>query len=132
MSDEYVAIRRRFRRVDEAPETSRLRRLMRVGPPTDWEALLPSRAADGASGRSALVILAPSGAGKTRELEAQTTRLANAGVAAFHIAGVALATRGVRGALDEGVTFDSWKATTGRAVFIVDAIDEARLERRSV
>lgn len=88
-----------------------------------WEKLLQSQR---------VVILAEAGAGKTKEMEAQTARLRAAGEAAFFVPIEELDKLGLDVILaadpSGGKLFAEWKDTPGRVgYFFIDAVDELKL-----
>ncbi len=90
-----------------------------------WDNIVPLEAPT--VERSAVVVLAPSGVGKTAELSSRASHLREAGVTAFFLSAVDIATFGVVGAMADASAFRAWKDTDHRAVFFLDAVDEARL-----
>ena len=82
-----------------------------------------------------VVVLGRAGSGKTRELRHQRERLAAAGEAAFYVRLEALTKGSLEDALgekgDPGILaeFRKWKRGRSKAVFFLDALDEARLPR---
>lgn len=91
-----------------------------------WDTLLPLSSSS--RERSALVVLAPSGVGKTAELTARAAAAQESGTAAFFVRAVDLAVSGVVGAVHDAVRLRAWLSSTDRGIFFVDAVDEARLE----
>ncbi len=88
-----------------------------------WEQLLQSQR---------VVILAEAGAGKTREMEAQTARLKEVGEAAFFVPIEELDKLGLEVVLAADPSaerlFADWKAEPGRVgYFFIDAVDELKL-----
>ena len=88
-----------------------------------WEKLLQSQR---------VVILAEAGAGKTKEMEAQTARLRAAGEAAFFVPIEELDKLGLDVILAADPSgeklFAEWKDTPGRVgYFFIDAVDELKL-----
>ncbi len=124
---DYIPLERRLVDVAEEPSSGWLRRTPGLAIGKTWEVLVPASSLPPQE-RSAVVLLAPSGAGKTVELMARAERLQNAGVAAFYMRAADLATRGVASALAQPSLFQTWRDSATRGVFLIDAVDEARLE----
>jgi hypothetical protein len=66
--------------------------------------------------------------GKTAELRARVAELRKSGVATFYVRGVDLVATGTAQATGEKASFEAWLATSVRAVFFLDAVDEVTLE----
>jgi hypothetical protein len=130
MSEPYVLLRRRFCDVTKAPSTGLARRMLGDAVGDTWDAVVPITPPGQA--RSAVVVLAPSGLGKTAELQARAAALREAGVASFFMCAVHIGASGVAAAVDHAPTFAAWHTTTARAVFFIDALDEAKLEGHDV
>lgn len=124
--DRYVPIERRFGSVSDDPSSGISRRFWNSAGKL-WEEVVPATQAP-SHDRSAVIILAPSGVGKTAELKARATSLQGAGVAAFFMRAIDVATSGAFGATLDAMALRTWVSTTERAVIFVDAVDEARLE----
>ncbi len=88
---------RRFTKVGTEPTTAFARRMLgdRSGDP--WESIVPI--ASPSSERSAVVVLAPSGVGKSSELESRAAALREAGVPSFFVRAVDVAATGVVGSM---------------------------------
>lgn len=123
----HVWLRRRFRDVKDDPVDPLISMLSGSGV-LDWEHLLPSVVSPSAPKRSAVVVFAPSGMGKTSELRAQVLRLRQANVPVFFMRAIDVALHGVDAAVDDLARLTAWRRKTDRAVFLLDAIDEARVE----
>ncbi len=129
----YVPITRHFRDVTEDPKDGRTRQMIRAFrtvAPTTWRTLLRPDAKEHVV--SAVVLLAPSGAGKSTEVAHQTERLRRAGQAVFSCEAGAVATDGLRMSLEprSTATFDEWLSGTSSAVLFLDAADEIYLRQR--
>ena len=129
----YVAITRHFREVSEEPKdgvTRRMLRGFRSVAPTTWRNLLLSDAKERAP--SAVVLVAPSGAGKSTEIKKETERLRQDGHVVFCCEAGAVATDGLRESLDRtsADAFDQWLSSTASAVLFLDAVDEVYLRQR--
>jgi hypothetical protein len=128
MADEgYVELERRFSDVLDAPSSAWFRRAFRSSSGKPWDELVPVETPP-ADIRSAVVVLGASGLGKSAELGAHASRLRAAGVPAFFMRAGDVAARGVAGALADSSPLLAWQASSARAVFFLDAVDEARLE----
>ena len=130
----YVPITRHFREVNDAPTDGRARRMLagfRNIAPTTWADLLRCDAKERAP--SAIVLMAPSGAGKSTEIRSQAERLRAEGHSAFYCEAGAVATDGLRDSLDatSAAQFDEWLAGTRPAIVFLDAVDEVYLRSRS-
>jgi hypothetical protein len=143
LDDAYVRLERRFTDVHEDPSTAWARRAFGrvIGKP--WADVVPQQSPPGVD-RSAVVVLAPSGQGKSAELAAHAARLHAAGVAAFVMRAQDLAGHGVAHAVAAPAAFRAWQESARargdlgespepasgsptEAVFFIDAVDEARL-----
>lgn len=129
----YVAITRHFREVSEDPKDGFARRMLgsfRSVAPTTWGNLLRPDAEEGAS--PGVVLVAPSGAGKSTEVRSQAERLRQEKHVAFCCEAGAVATDGLRESLDRpsAETFDRWLSGTAAAVLFLDAVDEVYLRQR--
>jgi hypothetical protein len=129
----YVPIIRHFRDVSEEPTDGRTRRMLRAMggvKRTTWRNLLRPDAQEAA--RNVVVLAAPSGAGKSTEIARQAERLRRDGHAAFLAEAGAVATDGVRAALDaaSAAALESWLPGTAPAVLFLDAVDEVYLRQR--
>jgi len=123
----YVPLDRRFVDVTEEPFSAWSRRMMGVARGETWEAIVPG-ASSPPEKRSAVVVVAPSGVGKTAEFLARAAHLQREGVSAFFMRAVDVAASGVAGALGDASSFRAWQASSARGVFFIDAVDEARIE----
>jgi hypothetical protein len=125
INPEYVRLERRFTDITAEPSSRWSRK--HSGPSGEkWEALVPQTAPLG-FGRSAVVILGPSGQGKSAELLAYANHLEANGVVTFSMQANKLARMGVQNAVDAPNAFIDWKSRDVEAVFFVDAVDEAKL-----
>jgi hypothetical protein len=129
----YVSITRHFREVTEDPKDGLTRRMLRgfrSVAPTTWRNLLRPDAKEHAP--SAVVLVAPSGAGKSTEVEKETERLRREGHVVFCCEAGAVATDGLRASLDRpsAEAFEQWLAGTASAVVFLDAVDEVYLRQR--
>src|SRR5690349_20720070 len=98
MSEPYVLLKRRFCDVTKAPSSGLARRMLGNSVGDTWDAIVPITPPG--QQRSAVVVLASSGLGKTAELQARAITLREAGVAAFFARAVDVATSGVAAAAD--------------------------------
>jgi hypothetical protein len=121
----YVPIQRRFSDVDQETTTGLARRIAGKTGKT-WADLVPLEPPP--DPRSAVVVIGPSGVGKTSELKAHAARLRLAGIETFWMRAVDVAVAGVSKAIAEPERLVSWMDTTARAVFFLDAVDEAGIE----
>jgi hypothetical protein len=122
----YVPLHRIFGEVDEEPSTGLSRRMFGAPVGGTWDKLVPIEPPP--RERSALIVLSPSGAGKTTELDARANGLREAGVAAFCARATDVALSGAIDAVANADELRAWLASASRAVFFIDAVDEARLE----
>ncbi len=78
-----------------------------------------------------VVVLGEPGSGKTWELEAQTERLRNQGQYAFFLRIDALVSQFLNAALDANDLrlFSEWRRSYKDATFLLDSVDEAKLQR---
>ncbi len=81
-----------------------------------------------------VVLLAPSGYGKSTEVLQQARRLRTEGMRAIAATAVAVAAEGLRGGLDaeNREQLDAWLKTTEPAILFVDAVDELVLRRKDL
>ena len=81
-----------------------------------------------------VVLLAPSGYGKSTEVLQQARRLRSEGCYAITSTAVALATDGLRDGLDpENRNFlDDWRKTSNPAALFIDAVDELALQQKTL
>jgi hypothetical protein len=126
--ERHVPLQRRFREVAHDPSTFWSKRLPSAVAGERWDALVSATPLVKTAERNAIVILAPSGMGKTAELAARAAELRQAGVAAFFMTAVEVGALGVEAAIHEKSAFQAWRNTSARGVFFIDAVDEARLE----
>src|ERR1044071_971415 len=95
-SSGYVFLRRRFSAVERELSTWLSRRIRGSGEGESWDSIVPIAAPP--ANRSAVVVLAPSGVGKTSELRRRASDLRREGVAAFFGHAIDVATTGMGGA----------------------------------
>lgn len=126
---EYINVVRYFRDVDRGAMAPQSRRLLRRGSGhgrLTWPQLIDTEA------NRAVVLLAPSGAGKTTEMrEASSGRRAEGKHAIFVEARVCVAEGLTRAAGDhprEGAALEAWQQSGGSGVLFVDAVDELLLD----
>jgi hypothetical protein len=129
MKPGYVPIERRFRSVSDGPLDPQVARWLDGRAPQGkrWGELL-----DPTMGVSQWVVLmAPSGSGKTTEVLAHAERLRAGGLFAFWVDAGALAINGFSASLhaNEKELLDRWHSTSTPAVIFVDAADEVGLRR---
>ena len=79
-TENYVALRRSLREVNEDSPGPSLRRFF-ASSQKGWDEFVPARAT--ADTKGAVVVVAPSGMGKTAELRAHADRLQSAGIPSF-------------------------------------------------
>ncbi|WP_281083547.1 NACHT domain-containing protein [Klebsiella quasivariicola] len=79
---------------------------------------------------SRIIILAEAGAGKTREMKEQSTKLSQAGQFSFFIPTEALAEDLIIDILhpDERIRFEQWENSSDYAYLFLDAVDELKLK----
>jgi hypothetical protein len=125
----YIKVVRYFRDVDRGAVAPQSRRLLRRGSShgrLTWPELIDTEA------NRAVVLLAPSGAGKTTEMrEVASDRRAAGNHAVFVEARVCVAEGLARAAGDdqrEGAALDTWRRASGSGVLFVDAVDELALD----
>jgi hypothetical protein len=126
----HVEITRYFREWNEEQQDPRVRRILRGRPPeTTWSTLVAPDA------KRLVVLVAPSGSGKSAEMRRQAARLREAGHLGVFADARSVADFGFTQALDEAEadTFRLWQVDTSqRAVIFVDGIDELALSRKDV
>jgi hypothetical protein len=81
-----------------------------------------------------IVLLAPSGYGKSTEVLQQARRLRTEGVCAIAATAVAITVEGLREGLDaeNRDRLDAWLRTTEPAILFVDAVDELALRQKNL
>ena len=81
-----------------------------------------------------IVLLAPSGYGKSTEVLQQARRLRTEGMRVIAATAVAVAAEGLRGGLDteNREQLDDWLKTADPAILFVDAIDELALRQKNL
>jgi hypothetical protein len=99
--------------------------MLKEGFGQSWDELVPIN--DPEQERSAVVVVAPAGFGKSTELSMRAEALRKAGVHAFHLSAVELARSGLVSVVHDLEAFRNWKTSSERAVFFIDALDEARM-----
>jgi hypothetical protein len=126
LDDAYVRLERRFTEVHkDHPLHGHVARSVESSA-SHGQTSCPPQAPAGVD-RSAVVVLAPSGQGKSVELGAYAARLHAAGVATFLMRAQDLSVNGVPHAVADPAAFRAWQESPTEAVFFVDAVDEARL-----
>lgn len=126
-ADEYIPLDRRFCKVEQGQSSIPSSLRDKLGGDRTWDHLVPVRPLDPSVGLSVVVVLAPSGYGKSEELKARSRYLRSSGVAAFFLRGTDVGTFNFDVAIDESESFRNWRGSSERAVFFIDAIDEVRL-----
>ena len=127
----YVQITRHLYDPADDPPSPFTRRARRSGsgkPPETWKDVLLPWAGDSAA--DALVLVAPSTAGKSTEIRQQAIHLTVEGHFAFCTTARAVARQGLRNALNgpDQAAFDEWARSQRPAVIFVDAVDELILD----
>jgi hypothetical protein len=91
----------------------------------NWDALLKRRR---------VVLLAEAGSGKTEELQARAGKLSENCKFAFYARIQDVGRRGIRLSLlpKDQTRFDGWKASADPGYFLIDSIDEAKLDNLSL
>lgn len=84
--------------------------------------------------RSRVVVLGEAGTGKTTEFRLQADALRQNGRFAVFVDLISLARDGLRDSIspDDEVQLDAWQSTASTAVFFLDALDEAKLQGRTL
>jgi hypothetical protein len=96
-----------------------------IGKASTWSDLLASRY---------VVVLGEAGTGKSTEFRRRAVLLSNAGAHGFFLELAYLAADGVSQSLlpEEEKQLNYWMASTDDAVFFLDSLDEAKLQRRTL
>lgn len=117
-----IALDRRFLELKETGDESAERELAALGllKGVAWDEILRHRC---------VVVLGEAGTGKTTEFRQRSALLANTGAASFFVTVEELASQGFAESLTSKLErqFETWKSSTERAYFFLDAVDEARL-----
>ena len=125
----YVAITRHFRNVTDELLATPVRRLMRALPRESqtWASLLNGEATD------PLVLVAPSGAGKSTEFENQAIALRQQGKLAVFAEARAIVDGISQGlSQDDEAIYDKWMQAGGPLFFFVDAVEDLHRNRKTL
>lgn len=124
----YVDIVRSFEDIGEESPAPLLRRMRRQwSRPLTWEQLLAKDAA------AHVVLVAPSGSGKTTEMQAQARRLRGEGRHAIFASARSIVDHGFEDRLEseeDANALAAWRRTDDRAVIFLDGVDELVIDRR--
>jgi hypothetical protein len=124
MAAVYVPIVRYFRDLTDDPQSATTRRMRRrINPEhgVDWASLLGASPDE----KRPIVLIAPSGTGKSTEMREEARRRAAAGESAI-FAPAASVVDGVAGRLgaDASRVFQEWSTGSRTLLFFIDAVDE--------
>lgn len=124
---EHVPLERLFEHFTEDEDLEALIARATYGsgtPQISWAKILEHRFA---------VVLGEAGCGKTSEFQAQTRHLKDTGRIAFFVRAEDLALENLQNAIDpdEAVQLDAWKQGDAEAVFLLDAVDEAKVTQQA-
>jgi hypothetical protein len=126
-ADDYVSIKRHMRSVDTDPVPAVLRAAFRQEPKT-WNTLVAP------DSTKHVVLVAPSGSGKTTELKRLAARLRAQGRLAAYATAKGLAEKGLPAGGDEREDEEAiavWQRSGLHLILVVDGIDELPLVQKS-
>ena len=119
---EYIDLKRIFSAFDEMPNTEEAIYFGR-----QWSSLLSHRAMnwDDLLENRFVVVLGEAGTGKTTEFQERAQILQNRGQSSFFIPIEDLADERIL--INDEKAINTWKSNSGKGVFLLDSVDEARL-----
>lgn len=127
--DKYVEIARTFREVDEdvqSPFERKAFRQLRIERSLTWDKLIAS------PNGPTIVLLAPSGMGKTTEFKQRVMRLRAQGIQCLYAEARLIATEDWSESLDadDRHSYETWKTSNSSLLVFIDAVDELNLYQR--